>query len=228
MSPTERYRPLAVVIALSAVSGIAGLLWWALLSLPPQATGLAAAVREYLPQSGVRAEVTAVLLNFRGYDTLLELAVLLAALLAAWQLGRMQVPRSTRRPGPVVETLVRLLVPVTVVVTGYVLWLGSHAAGGAFQAGALLAGAGVLLLVASADTRLLQDRAVLRVLLVAGPAVFALIAGVLLFSEGALLRYPPGFAGGLILLIEAVSVVSIGLILTLLFAGGRPPGGKRQ
>ena len=125
---------------------------------------------------------------------------------------------------PVLDTLIRLLVPITVVVTGYVLWLSSHAAGGAFQAGALLAGAGVLLVVTN-EFRLLQDRAGIRALLVVGPAVFALVAGTLLFIEGTLLQYPPASAGGLILLIEAVSVISIGLILTLLFVGGRPPGG---
>ena len=37
--------------------------------------------------SGVRNPVTAVLLNFRGYDTLLEMGVLLVALLGVWSLG---------------------------------------------------------------------------------------------------------------------------------------------
>jgi multisubunit Na+/H+ antiporter MnhB subunit len=192
------------------------LLIWTLQQLPPAASGLSVPVRESLPLSGVRAEVTAVLLNFRGYDTLLELAVLLAAVLGVWQAGRVELVHYYRQPSPVLDTLIRLLVPITVVVTGYVLWLSSHAAGGAFQAGALLAGAGVL-----------QDRAGIRALLVVGPAVFALVAGTLLFIEGTLLQYPPASAGGLILLIEAVSVISIGLILTLLFVGGRPPGGDR-
>ena len=226
VSRPERYHLLLTVLAVATVTGIAGLLAWALQPLPSVASGLSAPVREFLPLSGVRAEVTAVLLNFRGYDTLLELAVLLAALLGVWQAGRMELAHCYRQSGPVLDTLVRLLVPVTVVVTGYVLWLGSHAAGGAFQAGALLAGAGVLLVVTT-EFRLLQDRVGIRALLVLGPAVFAVVAGTLLFTKGTLLQYPPASAGSLILLIEAVSMISIGLILTLLFVGGRPPGGDR-
>ena len=226
LSRPERYRPLLMVLAVAAVTGIAGLLIWALQPLPPMASGLSALVRESLPLSGVRAEVTAVLLNFRGYDTLLELAVLLASLLGVWHAGRMELVHRYHQPSPVLDTLIRLLVPITVVVTGYVLWLGSHAAGGAFQAGALLAGAGILLVVTN-EFRLQQDRAGIRALLVVGPAVFALVAGTLLFIEGTLLQYPPASAGGLILLIEAASVISIGLILTLLFVGGRLPGGDR-
>ena len=39
------------------------------------------AVAAHMAESGVEHPVTAVLLNFRGYDTLLEVAVLLLALL---------------------------------------------------------------------------------------------------------------------------------------------------
>ena len=149
VSRPERYRPLLMVLALAAVTGIAGLLIWTLQQLPPAASGLSVPVRESLPLSGVRAEVTAVLLNFRGYDTLLELAVLLAAVLGVWQAGRVELVHYYRQPSPVLDTLIRLLVPITVVVTGYVLWLSSHAAGGvqhrlvriagvAYQAGRLV------------------------------------------------------------------------------------------
>ena len=109
--------------------------------------------------------------------------------------------------------------------TGYILWLGGHAAGGAFQAGALLAGAGVLLVVTQADRITLNDNIRLRALLVAGPLVFTLVAGGVMFSGRFLLQYPKDFAGSLILLIEAASTMSIGITLTLLFAGGRPRQG---
>ena len=45
-----------------------------------------APVAAHLAESGVTHPVTAVLLNYRGYDTLLEIAVLLLALLAQAQL----------------------------------------------------------------------------------------------------------------------------------------------
>ncbi|HBH35695.1 MAG TPA: hypothetical protein DDW45_04780, partial [Gammaproteobacteria bacterium] len=63
---------------------VAGGLGYALLSLPEQAVGLSEQVRVNMEMSGVQNPVTAVLLNFRGYDTLLEMAVLLAALLGVW------------------------------------------------------------------------------------------------------------------------------------------------
>lgn len=225
MTP-ERMRPSVVVMAGSLVTGVGGLLVWALLSLELQAPGLSMLVRELLPESGVRAEVTAVLLNFRGYDTLLELAVLLTALLGAWQLGPLQLPGKNTQPGPVLESLLRLLVPVMILISGYVLWLGGHAAGGAFQAGALLAAAGVLLLVARPEELPLHNQIWLRLLLVLGPALFVLVAGAVMLVGGSLLEYPRTQAGSLILLIEVGSTLSIGITLTLLFAGGRPPQRK--
>lgn len=226
MMTPERMRPSVVVMAGSLVTGVGGLLVWALLSLELQAPGLSMLVRELLPESGVRAEVTAVLLNFRGYDTLLELAVLLTALLGAWQLGPLQLPGKNTQPGPVLESLLRLLVPVMILISGYVLWLGGHAAGGAFQAGALLAAAGVLLLVARPEELPLHNQIWLRLLLVLGPALFVLVAGAVMLVGGSLLEYPRTQAGSLILLIEVGSTLSIGITLTLLFAGGRPPQRK--
>jgi len=228
MMPPERLRLSAILLASSLVTGVGGLLIWALLSLEPQASGLSMQVREMLPVSGVRAEVTAVLLNFRGYDTLLEVAVLLTALLGAWQLGPMRVPVDNAQPGPVLENLLRLLTPVIILVSGYILWLGGHAAGGAFQAGALLAGAGVLLLVAQPDALPLRDTIWLRLLLVLGPALFVLVAAAVMLVGGSLLEYPRTQAGSLMLLIEAASTLSIGITLTLLFAGGRPPEGDDE
>ena len=85
--------------------------------------------------------------------------------------------------------------------------------------------AGVLLLVAHPKTLTLHDRLGLRLLLVLGPTLFVLVAGVVMLLGGALLEYPRSQAGSLILLIEAASTLSIGITLTLLFAGGRPPRG---
>ena len=59
----------------------AALLGAALLELGSPAATLAPLVAGTLAQSGVTHPVTAVLLNFRGYDTLLEIAVLLIALI---------------------------------------------------------------------------------------------------------------------------------------------------
>ena len=116
-------------------------LGYAVWTLPSDGAGLGNDVAANLDRSGVSNPVTAVLLNFRGYDTLLEVMVLLLALLGAWSLG-LSSPRREAAPGLVLDTLSRLLVPLLILVAAYLLWVGAHAPGGAFQAGAVLAAAG--------------------------------------------------------------------------------------
>jgi multisubunit Na+/H+ antiporter MnhB subunit len=120
---------LPLILALAAGLG------YAVLSLPDQAQGLQGAVADQLKKSGVSNPVTAVLLNFRGYDTLLEMVVLLLALLGVWSLGAQPAVCTESDPGPVLDTLTRLLVPVLVLVATYLLWAGAHAPGGHFRLG---------------------------------------------------------------------------------------------
>ena len=208
---------LAIVASLLAAVGLAYSIW----TLPQQASGLSVEVAVNLDKSGVQNDVTAVLLNFRAYDTLLETVVLLIALLGVWSLGGAAVNRKVI-PGPVLDTLARLLVPILILVAAYLLWAGADAPGGAFQAGSVLASAGVLLLLA--DWRLRSDLLTLplRLILVIGPATFVAMAIVLLLLEGQLLRYPQQFAGVLILVLEIMATVSIGATLLALFMGGAP------
>ena len=56
----------------------------------------------------------------------------------------------------------------------------------------------------------------MRIGLVAGFVVFLTVAAALLM-QGALLKYPPAMAAGLILLIESGLTISLGLILAGLF-----------
>ena len=78
----------ARILLTAAMLGLFGGLALAVLSLSQPALGLSAAVAERISESGVSHPVTAVLLNFRGYDTLLELVVLLLALMGTWSVGR--------------------------------------------------------------------------------------------------------------------------------------------
>lgn len=172
-----------------------------------------------MPASGVAHPVTAVLLNFRAYDTLLEVAVLMLALLGVLALSRTANP-SCSEPSPVLTALARGLLPLVMLVAAYLLWRGSHAPGGAFQAGAVLAGALVLANLAGVPV-LPAYSALLRSAIALGLAVFVGVALVALFLEGALLEYPRAIAGGLILLIEASLTLSIALVLTLLVTGVR-------
>ena len=227
MSAPEEAAPVLLRGAAALLAAALGAaIGWGLVTLPPS-SGLRDAVAARMPASGVAHPVTAVLLNFRGYDTLLEVAVLLLALIATWSLRLARPPAGRDSPGLVLQELVRLLVPLLIVLAGYLLWLGAHAPGGAFQAGALLAGAGVLLTLVEGRPLGRLSPTVLRGLAVLGVAVFLAVA-LLVMGGGRLLEYPRGRAGLLILLIEAASTVSIGLALVYLFRGDEPVPTERS
>jgi multisubunit Na+/H+ antiporter MnhB subunit len=173
-----------------------------------------------LGSSGVSNPVTGVLLNFRAYDTLLELAVLLTALLGILALGPAQA--GYLNPGPVLSGLTRWLLPLLILVSGYLLWVGAHAPGGAFQAGALLAAAGVLLRLAGHDDAGRLRGLALRLLSAAGVGLFLAVGLLLMLNQGVFLQYPPGWAGTLILAIETAATLGIAVTLVLAFLGGEP------
>jgi multisubunit Na+/H+ antiporter MnhB subunit len=191
-------------------------------------------VLERAAETGVAHPVTAVLLGFRAYDTLLEVAVLLAALAGVWALerGRPAVPPPAgAAQEPVLAALVRGIVPLTVIAAVYLTWLGSYAPGGAFQAGALLAGAGVLLLAAGFLQPVGPSSRTLRVLVVAGVLVFAGAALHTAIAHDAMLRYPPARAGLWILAIEAALATTIAVTLAELFVdvpAGPPEHGPER
>lgn len=189
----------------------------ALLELPPAAVRLPPMVDAGLASSGVAHPVTAVLLNFRGYDTLLEIAVLLVALLGLLAVSMRRERTAEPAPAePVLQSLARLAAPVMALAAVYLLWAGAHRPGGAFQAGAVLAAAAVLLNLARLVPAWPAPGALLRAGLAGGFLVFLAVASALL-AEGALLQYPPAMAGALILAIESSLAVSLGLTLAGLF-----------
>ena len=214
---TKVFSGLLVFLLLALVV----MLVYAIVKLPPLASGLSAQVAENITASGVSNPVTATLLNFRAYDTLLEMAVLLLAVLGIRSLAVVQEPRG-REPGAVLDMLSHLLVPLLILVSGYLLWVGSYAAGGAFQAGAVLAATGVLLLLTGWLPGAWFVGWPLRFLLIFGLAVFVAVTLVLQLFGASFLEFPPSLAGSLILLIEAAAALSIGVTLTALFLGGRP------
>jgi multisubunit Na+/H+ antiporter MnhB subunit len=189
------------------------------LSLGPH-DGLPRAITENLETSGVSNPVTAVLLNFRAWDTLLELAVLLTAALGILALGK-EGP-AYQPAGVVYEGLIRWLVPLLILTAGYLLWVGAHAPGGAFQAGATLAAAGVVLRLAGIQRIGLPAGTRLNILMAVGVGVFLLVGLALLLTGRPFLGYPPALAGMLILVIETAAMLAIAATLILAFAGGRP------
>jgi multisubunit Na+/H+ antiporter MnhB subunit len=217
----SRWLLLPLLLALAMGLG------YTVLSLPDHAEGLQKMVGDKIEISGVSNPVTAVLLNFRGYDTLLEMAVLLLALLAVWSLSG-AVPYAETAPGPVLDSLARVLVPILILVAAYLLWVGGHAPGGAFQAGSVLGAAGVLLLLTGWRLRPSLARLPLRLALIAGPGTFVVIAALTMLRAGRLLEYPPAQAGILILILESVAAISIGVTLATLFLGTPPEHKAKQ
>ncbi|SDT25662.1 multisubunit sodium/proton antiporter, MrpB subunit [Halopseudomonas xinjiangensis] len=213
---TRTARPRMIAAAVLALAVMAILLQAALPTLEMR-SALPALTRYHLPASGVDHPVTAVLLNYRVWDTLLELVVLLLALLGVRQLR----PSGEAFPTawPVLLAWARLLAPLGIVVAGYLLWRGSHAPGGAFQAGALLAACIVVLRLAGMLGPMDWARFPTRVLVCGGVTAFlgvAVITGA--WGDGWLVL-PASMAGRLILGLEIIATLSIAASLALLVVG---------
>lgn len=187
--------------------------------IPTTATNtLAIEVAAALPQSGVTHPVTAVLLNFRAWDTFLELLVLLLALLGAQQT---QSSLALKMGWSLSLSWSRILSPVIIVLTGYLLWRGAAAPGGAFQAGALLASGLVVLRLNQQLGWLSWHNPWVRFTALSGLLVFMFtgIFSLLLSPSQIWLDWPTAYAAGLILLIEAFATLAIAITLTLLVVG---------
>lgn len=204
---------LAVVVAVGIGTAVVML---------PATAGLGPDVRAAVPAAGVSYPVTAVLLDLRAYDTLLEVAVLFVAVLAVRSQASTAGAGVQDDPNrPLLAVLVRLLVPGIVLVAGYLLWRGASAPGGAFQAAAVLAGGGILAIVAGSIGAPDPHARWVRGLLALGPAVFLAVAMTPLIAGEYLLEYPPGWAGTSIFAIELALTVSIALVLVMFFPGPR-------
>ncbi len=207
---------IVILVVLIAGAAFALSLGRTLLTLDEAPLRLAPQVAEQLGNSGTTHPVTAVLLNFRGYDTLLEIAVLLLALLGILAVsgGERGSHRSIANvPQPLLQSMARIVVPLMVLVSIYLLWAGAHRPGGAFQAGAVLASAGILLYLSGLLPAWASPGYRLRLGLCAGLMIFLAIAALPLLYGGALLQYPPGWASGLILAIETGLAFSLSLML---------------
>ncbi len=121
-----------------------------MLSGQPAGHSLSELVQEQLGASGVANPVTAVLLNYRSFDTLMEIAVLFLTLVAVQALG-LRLPSAALTNRPAAAALARLVAPVAVLLGAYMLWAGASYPGGAFQAGAVWAGALLLLHLSASE-----------------------------------------------------------------------------
>ncbi|RFA31032.1 hypothetical protein CAI21_03405 [Alkalilimnicola ehrlichii] len=172
--------------------------------------GLQPWIAEYLTASGVDHPVTAVLLNFRSWDTLLEVGVLVLAVLAARAVqGEPTEYEQTAVLSPLIVWVLPRLLLVAVLMAAYLFWAGTERSGGAFQGGTVLAAAGILLLLGH-RLRQAPQGAAWRLVISVGLLTFLAIGALVALAGFNLLAYPPAWATGLIIAIEVVLTVSIG------------------
>jgi len=213
-------------------TGVTAVLMVAWFSLPSPAPSLTAQAVEAMPALGVKNPVTAVLIGFRGWDTLLEKVVLGLALVGIWSLGADRAwggrpgLAQTRDASNPLLLLARLLPPPAMVFAIYLLWAGADLPGGAFQAGTILATMGILLVLAGlADYPAIARRSV-RLAALAGTGVFVIVGLAGFALPSGFLSYPEAFAKPVILVVEVALVFSIAVTLCLLVAG--PPRRKED
>lgn len=210
----------ALVVAGTAALGAAALAS-ARLGGPRAETGDAATAA--LADSVVDHPITAVLLQFRSYDTLLEVVVLATAAIAAVALPRTprldQVPMSADQ-GELFDGFVRVAVPVVLLLAGWLLVAGSSRPGGAFQAGALVTGL-VLLLYFGQRPHAIPTGGWLMPAVAVGPAAFTATALATAGLGAGWLHLAAPWGGTVVVLVEAALAVSIGISLTAVFIAGR-------
>jgi multisubunit Na+/H+ antiporter MnhB subunit len=204
------------VLPIGALLGGAGI--FILHTLPDRAAanGAYALAQNALQSTPIGNPVTAVLLDFRGYDTLLEVGVLLLAAFAVTVLSGPITDRFEQQR-TMLSFFSHHLAPIVVLVAGYLLYQGMDASGGAFQASALLAAAGVLFTLSGHPRARLEAIRTRTGLMAAGFAIFFLIGIVLALLEGHFLAYPTRWQPALIFTIELALSFSLAYALLMLY-----------
>ena len=216
-------RHLVILSTLAVIGTALAWVFWDAVAVQTSSR-LADLALDRVPDSGVSNPVTAVLLNFRAYDTFLELAVLMAAILGIWSTGS-AVP-GFLPAGEVLEKLTAALVPLLILSAGYLLWVGGHAPGGAFQAGALLGAAGVVLRLSGLPDAGLPSLSWLRSVIVLGVLAFVAAALILMAAGYGFLTFPLAVAKWVILAIETAATLAIGATLAAAYLAGEPTGAR--
>ena len=103
-----------------------------------------------LEETGAANLVTAVIVTYRGLDTLGEVTILftVAAIIAFFMKTREQRDKPKRRVSEILTTGARILVPGTMLFGAYIFINGHLSPGGGFQGGAIIASGFALMLLA--------------------------------------------------------------------------------
>ena len=220
LSGNDTKSPLLPGLALGSGLGLFLLIAVEAVLKIPDGGGLTAAAGALLPESGVEHPVTAVLLNFRAYDTWLEIGVILMALLAVFAAGGREV---YRKPGvvakdPLLRQVILFFAPVLFLFGAFLLYYGKTGPGGAFQAAVLWGAIGILLHLGGWSVLTAIPGWLRQLILTAGLGFFLVLGFLLMAGGGAMFEYPPAYAGLMILIVETLAAISIAAALTAIFA----------
>ncbi|QXD25000.1 Na(+)/H(+) antiporter subunit B [Opitutia bacterium ISCC 51] len=169
-------------------------------------------ITETINETRVPNMVTAVLADYRGYDTMFETVVIFTAGIAIIGILRVYGPSTklehpeptleTKKPDLIIETTCRLLIPVIQVFALYVIAHGHYSPGGGFQGGVIF-GAAFILLALARDLQTAQkwvpenrvlNLAAIGIFIYAGHGVLSLIFGENFLDYSILTKVLPGDA----------------------------------
>jgi multicomponent Na+:H+ antiporter subunit B len=206
MTNTREYAPRQISIMPLALTLLVGaVLIWGSFALPPFGTAnapihehVAPRYIETIAETGVPNMVTAVLADYRSFDTLGETTVVMVA-----GIGVMLLLRGARRPvdrapntsamslDVVLAVGIRLIVPFIFLFALYVQFHGDYGPGGGFQAGVIAAAAVILVAITFGlrAARLVAPRPVIERLIPLGVLIFAGTGIVSLFFGENFLNY---------------------------------------
>jgi multisubunit Na+/H+ antiporter MnhB subunit len=188
--------------------------------LPIAHPGLAGEVAKTIEAASLPPQpVTTVLLVLRGYDTWLELGVLLLAVMGVLVLGAPGGHDATETGGhdPILTTFTLLIVSATVLLAGHLLLLGMRSPGGAFQAGAAAAAGLVLAHLAGLKISTRVSEQAFRVGVAMAFGLPLMLTAIMLAAGEPFLGYPEQEIVGWVLLFETAIMVSAGMSLAALF-----------
>jgi multicomponent Na+:H+ antiporter subunit B len=198
-------------------------------SLPP----LAKRYVELVPQElGAPNVITGILLTYRAFDTLGEVAVLFMVAVGVGLVlgarGRGEADMPAERPEPpreaseIVRTGAQILVPLIAIFAAYIIMNGHLSAGGGFQGGAVIASGVLLLLLADPQQRLDRDflastESIAGVLFVLVGVAGLLLAGGFLDNRVLPLgRFGAFFSAGAIPLLSVLLGIKVGCELSVI------------
>jgi multicomponent Na+:H+ antiporter subunit B len=194
---------------------------------------------ELVPRDlGAANVITGILLTYRAFDTLGEVAVLFMVAagvgLVLSARGRRnesspgKVPEPPRPASEIVRTGAQMLVPLIAIFAAYIIMNGHLSAGGGFQGGAVIASSVLLLLLADPHRRLDLDffsyaESVAGVLFVLVGIAGMIVAGGFLDNRVLPLgQFGAFFSAGAIPVLSILLGIKVGCELSVIIDGFRP------